>query len=149
MAETELPDDSDSDLVRRVQRGESAAFDLLVRKYQHRIAGLIGRYIADWSEVQDVALAQLVQPAADLRKRQVFRLQPADQPQPRQVSIVVLGAGPGLAHGRQQPLREVVADGAGRDPGKIGELGQGMAVVLSHTDILTVLRHTVNTQPEA
>jgi len=55
MAETELPDDSDSDLVRRVQRGESAAFDLLVRKYQHRIAGLIGRYIADWSEVQDVA----------------------------------------------------------------------------------------------
>ncbi|MEO6364814.1 MAG: RNA polymerase sigma factor RpoE [Luteimonas sp.] len=45
----------DNELVRRVQRGESAAFDLLVRKYQHRIAGLIGRYIADWSECQDVA----------------------------------------------------------------------------------------------
>ena len=35
--------------------GDSAAFDLLVRKHQHRIAGLIGRYVADWSEVQDVA----------------------------------------------------------------------------------------------
>ncbi|WP_024891099.1 RNA polymerase sigma factor RpoE [Luteimonas huabeiensis] len=45
----------DQELVRRVQRGDSAAFDLLVRKYQHRIAALIGRYVADWSECQDVA----------------------------------------------------------------------------------------------
>ncbi len=45
----------DHELVRRVQRGDSAAFDLLVRKYQHRIAALIGRYIPDWSETQDVA----------------------------------------------------------------------------------------------
>lgn len=45
----------DQELVRRVQRGDAAAFDLLVRKYQHRVAGLISRYVADWSEVQDVA----------------------------------------------------------------------------------------------
>lgn len=45
----------DHELVRRVQRGDSVAFDLLVRKYQHRIAALIGRYISDWSETQDVA----------------------------------------------------------------------------------------------
>lgn len=45
----------DQELVRRVQRGDSAAFDALVRKYQHRIIGLIGRYIPDWSECQDVA----------------------------------------------------------------------------------------------
>ncbi|MDE2406607.1 MAG: RNA polymerase sigma factor RpoE [Xanthomonadaceae bacterium] len=45
----------DQDLVARVQRGEMAAFDLLVRKYQHRIAAVIARYIRDWSEVQDVA----------------------------------------------------------------------------------------------
>ena len=45
----------DHELVRRVQRGDSTAFDLLVRKYQHRIVGLIGRYLADWSECQDVA----------------------------------------------------------------------------------------------
>ncbi|HEV8696010.1 MAG TPA: RNA polymerase sigma factor RpoE [Lysobacter sp.] len=47
--------DLDEELVRRVQRGDSAAFDALVRKYQHRIVALIGRYIADWSECQDVA----------------------------------------------------------------------------------------------
>ncbi len=51
MAENEL----DQELVRRVQRGDNTAFDALVRKYQHRIVGLIGRYIPDWSECQDVA----------------------------------------------------------------------------------------------
>jgi RNA polymerase sigma-70 factor (ECF subfamily) len=45
----------DRELVARVQRGDAAAFDLLVRRHQHRIAGLISRYVADWSEVQDVA----------------------------------------------------------------------------------------------
>lgn len=49
--------DSDSDraLVERAQRGDNAAFDLLVRKYQRRILAVISRYISDWSEAQDVA----------------------------------------------------------------------------------------------
>lgn len=57
MAETSVSKDQelDQELVRRVQRGDSTAFDALVRKYQHRIIGLIGRYIPDWSECQDVA----------------------------------------------------------------------------------------------
>ena len=45
----------DRELVERVQRGDSAAFDVLVRKYQHRVVGLIGRYVHDWSECQDIA----------------------------------------------------------------------------------------------
>ena len=44
----------DQDLVARVQAGEKAAFDLLVRKYQHKIAKLISRYIYDHAEVEDV-----------------------------------------------------------------------------------------------
>ena len=55
MAETDPTQELDLELVRRVQRGDSAAFDLLVRKYQHRVVALIGRYIHDWSECQDVA----------------------------------------------------------------------------------------------
>lgn len=51
LRETQL----DRDLVERVQRGDSSAFDVLVRKYQHRVVGLIGRYVHDWSECQDVA----------------------------------------------------------------------------------------------
>ena len=55
MADVDSPQELDLELVRRVQRGDSAAFDLLVRKYQHRIVALIGRYVHDWSECQDVA----------------------------------------------------------------------------------------------
>jgi RNA polymerase sigma-70 factor (ECF subfamily) len=54
MAET-MTENVDLELVRRVQRGDSAAFDLLVRKYQHRVVALVGRYVHDWSEAQDVA----------------------------------------------------------------------------------------------
>ena len=42
-------------LVERVQRGDKAAFDTLVLKYQLRIMKLVSRYIRDHSEVQDVA----------------------------------------------------------------------------------------------
>lgn len=45
----------DAALVERVQAGDRLAFDLLVRKYQHRIVGLIQRFIPDWHEAQDVA----------------------------------------------------------------------------------------------
>ena len=46
---------SDRELVERVQRGERRAFDLLMLKYQHRIAKLVARYVQDPSEVLDVA----------------------------------------------------------------------------------------------
>ena len=46
---------TDQQLVARAQKGDTRAFDLLVLKYQHRIFGLIGRYISDTDEVQDVA----------------------------------------------------------------------------------------------
>jgi RNA polymerase sigma-70 factor (ECF subfamily) len=45
----------DQDLVRRVQQGDKAAFDLLVIKYQHRIVHLVNRYVKDSHEAQDVA----------------------------------------------------------------------------------------------
>ena len=46
---------TDQQLVARAQKGDTRAFDVLVLKYQHRIFGLIGRYISDSDEVQDVA----------------------------------------------------------------------------------------------
>jgi RNA polymerase sigma-70 factor (ECF subfamily) len=45
----------DQELVRRVQKGDKKAFDLLVIKYQQRISKLISRYVRDQDEVQDVA----------------------------------------------------------------------------------------------
>lgn len=45
----------DKALVERVQKGDKAAFDVLVLKYQHKLIKLISRYIKDPSEVLDVA----------------------------------------------------------------------------------------------
>ncbi len=50
-----MQDDSDQQLVERVQAGDKAAFDLLVRKYQHRVLKLVSRFVSDAAEAEDVA----------------------------------------------------------------------------------------------
>ncbi len=45
---------ADEELVARAQAGDKRAFDLLVLKYQQKVAGLIGRYVRDSHEVLDV-----------------------------------------------------------------------------------------------
>jgi RNA polymerase sigma-70 factor (ECF subfamily) len=47
--------DIDQQLVERVQRGDKAAFDLLVIKYQRKIFRLLSRLIRDPTEIEDVA----------------------------------------------------------------------------------------------
>ena len=49
------PDDSDEILVKQAGQGNGRAFEFLVKKYQHRVLALIGRYVRDSSEAQDVA----------------------------------------------------------------------------------------------
>ena len=49
------PDASDLSLVRRVQRGERGAYDLLVLKYQHKVVKLVMRYLRDPADAEDVA----------------------------------------------------------------------------------------------
>lgn len=48
-------DDNDQELVRRVQAGDQSAFNLLVLKYQHRVLKLVGRFVHDATEAEDVA----------------------------------------------------------------------------------------------
>ncbi len=45
----------DQELVERVQKGDKTAFDILVRRYEHKLANVISRYIRDPDEVLDVA----------------------------------------------------------------------------------------------
>ena len=42
-------------LVKRVQRGDKTAFDLLVRKYQHKVVKLVLRYVRNPAEAEDIA----------------------------------------------------------------------------------------------
>ena len=45
----------DQQLVERAQRGDKSAFELLVAKYQRKLARLLSRFIRDPAEVEDVA----------------------------------------------------------------------------------------------
>ena len=46
--------DTDTELVRRVRKGDRRAFDLLFLRYQHKIHGLVARYVPAQEEVEDV-----------------------------------------------------------------------------------------------
>ncbi|HEX7115014.1 MAG TPA: RNA polymerase sigma factor RpoE, partial [Steroidobacter sp.] len=48
-------DETDQQLVERVQAGDRSAFNLLVLKYQHRVLKLVSRFINDAAEAEDVA----------------------------------------------------------------------------------------------
>ncbi len=46
---------TDAQLVKRVQKGDKGAFDLLVLKYQHKIVNLVMRYVRDPDQSLDIA----------------------------------------------------------------------------------------------
>jgi RNA polymerase sigma-70 factor (ECF subfamily) len=46
---------TDAELVKRVQKGEKGAFDLLVLKYQHKIVNLVMRYVRDPDQALDIS----------------------------------------------------------------------------------------------
>jgi RNA polymerase sigma-70 factor (ECF subfamily) len=48
-------EEGDLALVQRVQRGDKGAFDLLVRKYQHKVVKLVLRYVRNPAEAEDIA----------------------------------------------------------------------------------------------
>lgn len=48
-------EDTDLELVKRVQKGEKGAFDLLVLKYEHKIVNLVMRYVRDPETALDIS----------------------------------------------------------------------------------------------
>lgn len=51
-----MPNEStDTKLVKRVQKGDKGAFDMLVLKYQHKIVNLVMRYVRDPEQALDIA----------------------------------------------------------------------------------------------
>jgi RNA polymerase sigma-70 factor (ECF subfamily) len=53
-ADAPPPDRADQQLVERAQQGEVRAFELLVRKYQHKLVQLVGRLVGE-ADAPDVA----------------------------------------------------------------------------------------------
>ena len=55
-------------LVKRVQGGDNSAFDLLVRKYQHRIGAVVYRFVPDHAESQDITQEEVETVLAEFRR---------------------------------------------------------------------------------
>jgi len=49
------PAESEKDLVRRAQRGDDSAYEVLVRIHQHRLLAVVGRILRGSQDVEDVA----------------------------------------------------------------------------------------------
>ena len=77
----------DQQLVERAQRGEKHAFELLVSKYQRKLARLLARFIRDPAEVEDVAQEAFVKVyrALDRFRRPEARRRPASRGKPRRL----------------------------------------------------------------
>ncbi|MCC4265668.1 RNA polymerase sigma factor RpoE [Oceanimonas baumannii] len=45
---------TDQQLIERVQRGDKNAYNLLVKKYQYKVANLVSRYVSNSGDVPDV-----------------------------------------------------------------------------------------------
>ncbi|PCJ24551.1 MAG: RNA polymerase sigma factor RpoE [SAR86 cluster bacterium] len=50
----QLSEDTDQQLVNQVLNGNKNAFNLLVLRYQHRVLALVGRFVHDQHEAEDV-----------------------------------------------------------------------------------------------
>ena len=48
---------TDKELVKRVQKGDKGAFDLLVLKYEHKIVNLVMRYVRDPETASGVSVS--------------------------------------------------------------------------------------------
>jgi RNA polymerase sigma-70 factor (ECF subfamily) len=68
MGENEL----DRALVERVQSGDKRAFDLLVLKYQHKVIGLVSRYVRSHAECEDIAQESFIRAIGSFRGDSAF-----------------------------------------------------------------------------
>src|SRR3954453_3930513 len=93
---------------------------------------------------EDLVVRQAEQPGADLGKRQVVALHPANETEAGQMPSAVSRRGSRRIGRRQQALRNVVAHGARRDIGEAREVGEAVGVV-RHVSIMTVQRADVKT----
>lgn len=58
----------DLKLIEAIKRGDSHAFDLLMQRYQSRVAKIVGRYVRDPAEVLDVSQEVFIKAYRALRK---------------------------------------------------------------------------------
>ncbi|WP_111657113.1 RNA polymerase sigma factor RpoE [Isoalcanivorax indicus] len=136
---------TDEELVKRAKKGDSRAFDLLVRKYQHRIFALISRYVRDHDEVQDVAQEAFIKAWRALPR---FRGDSAFYTWLYRIAVNT-AKNHLVAAGRRPPGSDVDAADAEQFIGADGlhEVGTPESLALSH-ELETAIHEAINGLPQ-
>ncbi|GIU41977.1 RNA polymerase sigma factor RpoE [Shewanella sairae] len=136
---------SDQQLVERVQRGDKNAFNLLVQKYQNKVANLISRYVRNQADVADVAQEAFIKAYRALPN---FRGESAFYTWLYRIAVNT-AKNHLVAQGRRAPANDVDAEEAEYYDGSdaLKEFASPERLVLSE-EIQKVVFDTLDTLPE-
>ncbi|RLJ17783.1 RNA polymerase sigma factor RpoE [bacterium endosymbiont of Escarpia laminata] len=135
----------DQELVIRVQQGDKKAFDVLVLKYQQKIANLVSRYIRDSHEVLDVTQEAFIKAYKAIPR---FRGESAFYTWLYRIAINT-AKNYLVAQGRRPPSWDVEPETAEQlDEGsRLKEFGTPENHVLTE-EITTTVQHAIDALPE-
>ncbi|MGS0679542.1 RNA polymerase sigma factor RpoE [Shewanella sp. 125m-7] len=136
---------SDQQLVERVQRGDKNAFNLLVLKYQNKVANLISRYVRNQADVADVSQEAFIKAYRALPN---FRGESAFYTWLYRIAVNT-AKNHLVAQGRRAPANDVDAEEAEYYDGSdaLKEFASPERLVLSE-EIQKVIFDTLDTLPE-
>ncbi|MBU2894437.1 RNA polymerase sigma factor RpoE [Colwellia sp. D2M02] len=135
----------DQQLVERVQRGDKSAFNLLVSKYQHKVANLISRYVKNNSDVPDIVQEAFIKAYRALPN---FRGESAFYTWLYRIAVNC-AKNHSVALGRKPPSNDVDVDDAELydDGGALRENASPENILLT-SEIKQVIFNTMNALPE-
>ena len=138
--------DADLQLVRLVQRGNRHAFDLLVKKYQYKVAGIAQRFAANPADAQDIAQESFIKA---YRAMESFRGESAFYTWLYRITVntaknfVVKNAGRGISVDVDTPDIEAY-DGSERL-----HQGDNPENILESSDVKRVIKEALQSLPDA
>ncbi|GAA0820557.1 RNA polymerase sigma factor RpoE [Colwellia asteriadis] len=135
----------DQQLVERVQRGDKSAFNLLVSKYQHKVANLVSRYVKNNSDVPDIVQEAFIKAYRALPN---FRGESAFYTWLYRIAVNC-AKNHSVALGRKPPSNDVDVDDAELydDGGALRENASPENILLT-SEIKQVIFNTMNALPE-
>jgi RNA polymerase sigma-70 factor (ECF subfamily) len=137
--------DADLQLVRLVQRGNRQAFNLLVKKYQYKVAGIAQRFASNPADVQDISQESFIKA---YRAMESFRGESAFYTWLYRITVntaknfVVKNAGRGISVDVDTPDIEAY-DGSERL-----HQGDNPENILESTDVKRVIKEALQALPD-
>lgn len=137
--------DNDIDLVKRVQNGDKQVFNLLVQKYQYRIKYLVGRFVKDSTEQEDIVQESFIKAYRAISQ---FRGDSAFYTWLYRIAVNT-SKNYLVASGRRPPAQDVIADEMINTKGaeKLVE-SNSPEEILQNDELVAAIKHSIRNLPE-